>query len=185
MGAGGPSVGDHFLSPMGVDWVKSVIARTITNYNVVWIYLVLVSILMPLPPLVCWLFVILFALCKWEMVFTEVHWDRPYRGYCCLQEQSTSGLFSLVFSRITSPQVSVPLLVALLCTVVTWTLKRKSFVVKLLREQAAAVRIEQLGAEKQRLDFERRINESMLRRHQMAVADRGDESAYDEKSHPP
>jgi len=69
--------------------------------------------------------------------------------------------------------------------VVTWTLKRKSFVVKLLREQAAAVRIEQLGAEKQRLDFERRINESMLRRHQMAVADRGDESAYDEKSHPP
>ena len=55
-------------------------------------------------------------------------------------------------------------------TVISWTYKRQSFVVKLLREQAAAARIEQLNAEKQRLDFERQINESLLRRHQVALA---------------
>jgi hypothetical protein len=123
---------------------------------VVWIYLVLCAIMLPLPPLMTWPLVAFAAMCKWQIILNTASWEMPYTGCCALEDTP-------IWSKEPSLSVVAPLLVTLLMSFAGFIFRRQSFHMMVLVKQASKARIEQLSGEKQRLDFERAILESRLK----------------------
>jgi hypothetical protein len=110
-----------------------------------------------------WPFLAFGAFCKWEIVLNTVAWEAPFNG-CCSMDSTP------LVSRAASLSVAAPLLISLMMAFAVFSFQRQSFMLIALTKKDAANRVEQLGREKQRLDFERMLLESRLRSSQVQKA---------------
>ena len=147
------------FSPSVSALFESAVRNGVTNQMVQDNVNYIVAIVSPLPPMITWLLLLAFNLCKCMHQSHLLIWDQshlllPHASGHCLFSNLLPSDESIIFSMVS----------ALVVILFIHNFHRQSFLIKRLKDQRSAMRIEQLKAEKQRLEYERMMVEQFSHR---------------------